>query len=75
MKVKTSVSLSVDLIEHLGQIINVRERSDFIETAVWRYLELQKRIERDQRDIEIINQNAERLNREALDVLAYQHLP
>jgi hypothetical protein len=26
------------------------------------------------RDIEIINQNAERLNREAMDVLSYQNL-
>jgi hypothetical protein len=30
--------------------------------------------ERDLRDIEIINRNAERLNREALDVLEYQDL-
>jgi hypothetical protein len=31
--------------------------------------------ERDRRDIEIINRNAERLNREALDTLGYQQLP
>ena len=31
--------------------------------------------ERDLRDIEIINRNADELNREALDVLEYQALP
>jgi metal-responsive CopG/Arc/MetJ family transcriptional regulator len=75
MKVKTSVSLSAELIKLLGQIVSERERSDFIEKAVWRYLESRKRAVRDQRDIEIINQNAERLNKEALDVLAYQQIP
>ncbi len=30
--------------------------------------------ERDRRDIEIINQNADRLNREAVDTLEYQQL-
>jgi hypothetical protein len=34
---------------------------------------LEKR-QRDQRDIEIINPHAERLNREALDTLEYQQL-
>jgi hypothetical protein len=28
----------------------------------------------DERDIEIINRNAERLNREAMDVLSYQNM-
>ncbi|MGA2211819.1 MAG: hypothetical protein ABSH31_00985 [Bryobacteraceae bacterium] len=31
--------------------------------------------ERDRRDIEIIDCNAERLNREAMDTLEYQQLP
>jgi hypothetical protein len=30
---------------------------------------------RARRDVEIINRNADRLNREALDVLEYQRLP
>jgi hypothetical protein len=30
--------------------------------------------ERDRRDIQIINRNAERLNREAMDTLEYQQL-
>jgi hypothetical protein len=30
---------------------------------------------RDRRDIEIINRNAERLNREAMDTLEYQRVP
>jgi len=36
--------------------------------------QIEKQI-RDRRDIEIINRNAERLNREALDTLEYQQLP
>ncbi|MDR0908141.1 MAG: hypothetical protein LBM77_00090 [Spirochaetaceae bacterium] len=35
----------------------------------------QLRAERDKRDLELINANAKRLNREALDVLKYQDLP
>lgn len=31
--------------------------------------------DRDRRDVEIINRNAKRLNREAVDVLEYQQLP
>ncbi len=31
--------------------------------------------ERDRRDIDIINRNAERLNREAMDTLEFQGLP
>jgi hypothetical protein len=33
------------------------------------------RRERDRRDLEIINRNAKRLNREAMDTLGYQQLP
>jgi hypothetical protein len=30
---------------------------------------------RDQKDLDIIDRNADRLNREAMDVLGYQQLP
>jgi hypothetical protein len=39
------------------------------------YLAHFERLERDRRDIEIINRNAERLNREAQDTLKHQQIP
>jgi len=73
MKVKTSITLSPELIEAIDQYGQpYKNRSDFIEAAIWAFI---KQIVRDQQnvhDIEIINRNAERLNAEALDVLAYQ---
>lgn len=43
--------------------------------AALAYLAGRKRQERDRRDLEIINRNAKRLNREAKDTLQYQQLP
>lgn len=51
-----------------------RNRSALLERAAEAYLKELARQERDQRDIAIIDKNAERLNREAADVLDYQRL-
>ena len=73
MKVKTSITLSGDVImlldQHMSQFKN---RSDFIEAAIRSYIAEIDRKARETRDIEIINQNAERLNEEAMDVLSFQ---
>ena len=73
MKIKTSVTLSNELVEAINEYGQpYKSRSDFIEAAIWAFI---KQIVRDQqnvRDIEIINRHADRLNAEALDVLAYQ---
>ncbi len=47
---------------------------DQCDAAAGRRLRLARRVklEREQRDIEIINANARRLNAEALDVIGYQ---
>ena len=47
-------------------------RSDFIEQAVRSFLVQRRREEQNARDLEIINQRAENLNRETEDVLTYQ---
>ncbi len=47
-------------------------RSEFIETAVRRYLAALVRKQQNLRDLAIINRRAARLNREAADVLDYQ---
>lgn len=50
-------------------------RSRFIEEAVLAHLERERRRRRDARDLEILDRNAERLNQEVEDVLAYQAEP
>ena len=73
MRVKTSVTLPADLLESIDEVDP--NRSAFIERAAKAYLARLERARRDQRDLAIINANAERLNREAEDVLGYQSLP
>ena len=74
MKVKTSVTLSEELLEVVDERARRHggNRSDFIETAVAAFIEQLARQERDARDLALINENADDLNREALDVLEYQ---
>ena len=73
MKIKTSVTLSDALLaeidRHAGKGAN---RSEFIETAVRGYIAALVRRKQNLRDRQIINRHAERLNREARDVLDYQ---
>ena len=73
MKIKTSVTLSDALLaeidRHAGKDAN---RSEFIETAVRGYIAALVRRKQNLRDRRIINRHAERLNREARDVLDYQ---
>ena len=73
MRVKTSITLPSEL---LGQLDRVdKNRSALLERAARAYLARLESDQRDRRDIEIINRNAERLNREAMDALEYQQLP
>lgn len=76
MKIKTSVTLSADLLraidEHAGPQSN---RSQFIEDVVRAYLQQVLRQQRDASDLATINRLAGRLNEEAADVLSYQVLP
>jgi hypothetical protein len=51
-----------------------KNRSALLERAALAYLARLEREERDRRDIEIINRNADRLNRQAKDTLEYQQL-
>ena len=73
MKVKTSITLSEDLLVAIDKQAGPhKSRSDFIELALRAYLRQLAREAQNARDLEIINRRSERLNREALDVLAYQ---
>ena len=76
MKVKTSITLSEDLLADIdAHADRFKNRSDFLEEAARAYLARLAREEIDRRDLEIINANADALNDEALDVLAYQTEP
>lgn len=77
MKVKTSVTLSEDLLSTIDKRARKlkKNRSEFIETAVAVFLEQLDRREISARDMEIISRHADELNAEAEDVLGYQVLP
>ena len=75
MKVKTSLTLSEELISIIDKkSTTYKSRSDFIENALWTYLNYLIRQEKNKRDLRIINENSDSLNREAQDVLDYQAL-
>jgi metal-responsive CopG/Arc/MetJ family transcriptional regulator len=76
MKVKTSITLSRELLDAVdARAGRGRSRSEFIEAALQAFLDKSMRDERGARDLEILNRRATRLNREAVDVLAYQVIP
>jgi len=73
MKVKTSITLSEDLLQAIDQLPDqYRNHSNFLELAAWTYIAQLRRAEQARRDIEIINQRADYLNAEVMDALQYQ---
>jgi metal-responsive CopG/Arc/MetJ family transcriptional regulator len=72
MKVKTSITLSDDLLEAIAQVAPEQNRSEFIENAVRAKISAIRRQSLNARDLAIIDANAERLNAEAADVLEFQ---
>ena len=73
MKEKTSVTLSKEVLAGIDRIAGSKQsRSAFIEAVLAQYLKERIRAQRDARDLELINRNAEQLNRGALDGLGDQ---
>ena len=73
MKIKTSVTLSKDLLEKIDAIMpDGQNRSTFLEAAAREHIARLSRTQQNLYDLEIINQNAKFLNEEALDALSYQ---
>ena len=73
MKVKTSVTLSEDIMKSLGRAARRGEsRSETIERLLREGLAARARQAADARDLALINRHAENLNAEAEDVLGYQ---
>ena len=73
MKLKTSVTLSEDIMKRLDRASTKDEsRSQTIERLVREGLAARARQVADARDLALINAHAEALNAEADDVLTYQ---
>jgi metal-responsive CopG/Arc/MetJ family transcriptional regulator len=73
MKVKTSVTLSEDLIKKIDELSHqYGNRSALIEKAVCDFLTTEAKRRRDIQDMEILNRRSDDLNKEAEDVLSYQ---
>jgi metal-responsive CopG/Arc/MetJ family transcriptional regulator len=76
MKVKTSITLSASTIEAVDELAGPgMARSRVIERAVLEFVERRRRQLREQKDLEILNRSADRLNREIEDVFAFQVEP
>ena len=73
MKVKTSITISKNLLKEIDLIISKSgNRSHFIEEAINNYLNQKRRITRNKKDLILINNSADELNKEAEDILSYQ---
>lgn len=73
MKVETSITVEKDLLDAVDKLSGKdKNRSEFIEAAIQAYLAQIARQKQTANDLEIINERADDLNEEALDVLDYQ---
>lgn len=73
MRVKTSITVEKELLEAVDKLSGKnKNRSEFIEAAIQAYIVQQTRGNENAKDLEMINDSADILNQEALDVLEYQ---
>ena len=73
MKEKTSITLSKDVLRSVDRLAGSKHsRSAFIERVLRRYLRERAKAALQARDLERINNAADRLNLEAGEVLDYQ---
>jgi metal-responsive CopG/Arc/MetJ family transcriptional regulator len=73
MKLKTSITLSEDVLESIDQLtLEGESRSEAIERLLRESFAQQAQRARDSKDLELINKHADQLNEEAEDVLTYQ---
>jgi len=73
MKVRTSITVEKNLLETVDKLSGKdKNRSEFIEAAIQAYIVERTRAAGNARDLDLINESADILNQEALDVLDYQ---
>jgi metal-responsive CopG/Arc/MetJ family transcriptional regulator len=77
MKIKTSITLSEELLHEIDARVQPRQRSrsEFIEEAVRAFLAQADRRALQAREAALLRQHAAALNAEMADVLGYQVLP
>ncbi len=73
-RIETVVRLPKDLLEQASDLNMEDQISEVTEKALRALVKNTQRAERDKRELEVINRNAEALNEEALDVLEYQQI-
>jgi metal-responsive CopG/Arc/MetJ family transcriptional regulator len=71
-KVKTSVSLSEDLLRAVDGLAGKSRRSAWIERSVRASVQRALKRQRDENEVRLLNEHADSLNRESADALAYQ---
>jgi len=77
MKIETTISLDPELLEGLNRLLAANGHgsvSELIEEMLRRFLVKKKQRAYDLRELDLINQNADRLNQEADDVLTYSEM-
>lgn len=73
MKVEAHIKLERELLDAIDSLSGGESRrSEFIEEALQAYLGVKAGRNKTRSDLEIINEHAEELNEEAMDVLDYQ---
>ncbi len=77
MKIKTSITLSKDLLHEIDARVEAqgRSRSEFIEEAVRAFLAHADRLSLQAREAALLREHAAALNAEMADILEYQVLP
>lgn len=77
MKIKTSITLSKELLREIDARVEPqqRSRSEFIEEAVRVFLAQADRVALQTREAALLRQHAAALNAEMADILEYQVLP
>lgn len=73
MKVKTSITISEDLIKEIDTLLGQSgNRSAFVEQVLRDFLAAKAQRFKTEKELEILNQFADELNEEATDTLSYQ---
>jgi Arc/MetJ family transcription regulator len=76
MKVKTSITLSAEVLAGVDRLAGCRQsRSAFIELVLRKFLREQARVKLHARPLRLLNLAGDKLNAEARDVLSYQASP
>jgi len=73
MKIKTSITISKDLIKEIDNYLGSSgNRSALIEQALREFFAVKTHQMREAKDLEILNKRTKTFNEEAADVLSYQ---